>query len=379
MQSGYPPVFTYGWPGLFFYMRIQEAGTQYLHYLQYEKLARPATIKGRTKEINRLTARWLNMKVKKISLKHIDDLKLEMQKKGNSIHYVRRIVMTVKLLFVFLHDEKRLKVIDPRMIKNLKEPRKDVSYLDPEEVTALLDFEINNIFSVRLMAWIMLILSTGMRITESLQIQRNQIHKRAVEIEGKMVDLYFAKIEGKGGIPRQVIIQPWAMAWIDTYLSMRTDDHPALFVNHSHHTQGKQYGFWREEDLRYFLRQADKRVGRRVTPHEIRRTASTLTNMNGADVKSIQEMLGHKSLQYTNRYLGVDYIHLSKVLYKHVWYEAVTAPPDIQKQWALFLGTPACKGCGETTKPHRTKGYCSNCYVNKSVDKNTARAYNTTI
>ena len=358
-------------------MKIQEAGMLYLEYLLYKKRVRQVTYTGRTKEINRLIAFWFNREVEDILVEDVQAYEQQMKRKGNSDNYIIRMLLTVRALFNFLRTEKKLEVLASHEITMPKRPRKPVIYYTHEELENLLDFPKDNIYGARLMAWIMLILSTGMRISESLKIRRDQFIKDEVVVEEdkkndikKTITIYKANIEGKGGIARQIIVYQWAMVWIEAYLKMRKDDHPALFLN-TCIDQPEQLGFWIEDNVRYFLRLADKRVGRRVTPHGLRRTASTHAYFNGADSKAIQDFLGHLSLQYTVRYLGVDYNRLAGVLYKNLRYDYVPSPaPTIEKVWAARLGYSSCKGCGTNDRPHSAQGFCHRCYVSQvSVDK----------
>lgn len=302
----------------FYFMKIQEAGLEYLRYLQYEKIVRPETLYSRTKEINRLVFKWHDLDVENITDDHILDLKESMVKKNNSLAYIIRMLTTVRALFTYLRDERELQVIEK--VKIPKEQRKPVDYLTREQVKEMLDFSTETIFGCRLMAWILLILSSGMRISESLKLKRGQIVKE----KAQGVVVYTADIEGKGGLPRKIIVQPFAMKWITAYLKMRKDDHPALFLNHN--TNPAEIDYWKAEDVRYYLRQMDKRVGKRVTPHSLRRTSATLMWFKGAQEKTVKEFLGHRSLKYTDRYLGINYNHLILQLKKYVKYDCVKDP-----------------------------------------------------
>ena len=235
-----------------------------------------------------------------------------------------------------------------------------------DEVKTLFTYQPGNIFMFRLMAWIMLTLSSGTRSCESLGLQRTKIERQYFIFNGKQTEVYFSNIEGKGGLQRKIFIQPWAMEWLQAYWSLRKDNHPAAFVNHCTNKIGQKTHAWRYEDLRYSLKSITKLVGRGVTTHELRRTASTLSHFNGLGVMDVKNFLGHQSLQYTDRYLGVDYSRLALQLHQFVKYDGMTAPNiTIKNSWALLLGYDKCQGCGTTERPHSAKGLCHRCYMHQ--------------
>ncbi len=345
---------------------------KYMHWFEFDNRARPATMRNRRHEINRYVFRWFNMEVEDLLPEHVQEFKAEWEKKGLSVNYIRKMLFVLRALMRYLRQKHKLKVLESYEIEVPKQPRRKVSYFNLSEVKSIFTFKPETIFDYRLMAWVMLILSTGMRATESLGVMRTKIDFQTMIWRGEPTQAYVTSIEGKGGIYRTVIIQPWAMEWLQAYWNLRTDDHPAAFVNHHHHaTERGEHTFWRYEDLRSSLKRLDQILGRIVRSHELRRTASTLARFNGADTKTLQDMLGHLSLQYTELYLGVNYNQYAHEITRFVHYEGLpNAPKNNQGGvWAIGLNIASCKGCSTTERKHSAQGYCHRCYMNIRNEK----------
>ncbi len=194
-------------------------------------------------------------------------------------------------------------------------------------------------------------LDSGMRISELLSLDRTSIDYG----DGS------AYITGKGGKMRKVFFRKWSMDWIQKYLAQRTDNHPALFVVHH---PGYQMDRLRPEDVRKMLRRISKTLGFRVRPHALRRTFATLLHGNGVDIRFLQALLGHSSVQVTERYVGVDQVMLKAMVNTKMNYglaEAITSQ-TARIRWAKDYDQ--CIECGQTRRPHLARGYCDSCYMN---------------
>jgi integrase/recombinase XerD len=137
-----------------------------------------------------------------------------------------------------------------------------------------------------------------MRISELVSLNRNQIKPNLKELELSIV--------GKGGRVRTVYFSNRALLWINEYLSKRTDDDPALFINHQLKKGEKEKRITPrsiEKNLKKYLIKAGLPLN--ITPHTLRHTFATDLLSQGVDLRVVQEFLGHKSIAATQIYTHV--------------------------------------------------------------------------
>lgn len=252
-------------------------------------------------ECLRLVARWIgDQPVTSLSKQQILVLKSAMLSRKHSASRQCCILAAVKRLLSFCHDELGLPVMQPELIALPKRPRREVAFLNTEEVDRFLSsIEISNQdgtpfeAGIRFRALAETLLGTAMRISEALSLNRHDIDWVNRE----------ASVIGKGNKQRTVFFTERALTWLKSYLTLRRDSHPALFV-----TQGGRSRLSRTDIWRPFARcrqLAD--IQKRVTPHLLRHTAATRLLLNGCPIGHIKEILGHERLDTTCRYyLGLD-------------------------------------------------------------------------
>lgn len=139
--------------------------------------------------------------------------------------------------------------------------------------------------------------SSGMRISEVLSLGMGDVQR-----SGRVPEQL--KIRGKGGKDRIVFLGPEARTAIADYLEKRLALRPkseALFLNH----QGRELS---DRGARHILKQLQRRVGvtRKLSPHKLRHSFATDLLNSGADIRAVQELLGHSSLSTTQIYTHVS-------------------------------------------------------------------------
>jgi site-specific recombinase XerD len=298
---------------VFVFMDIEQARRAYLDYLKYDCMLSATTIFSRSKELQLVIKNWGGKKPEDISFEDISDIRKIILDRKCSVGYLYKILFSVRGLFKYLKQVKKLEVIEYRDIKLPPQPRQNVEYLTNEEVVKFTSFPVDTIFNLRLKAFVVTLLDTGMRISEALSLQIKHIDFKEKK----------ASIIGKGNKPRVVFFQDFSIDWIKAYIGVRNDNNPYLFVSH-----GRQ--FVRRiapEDIRRYFRILGKCIGRRVTPHMMRRTFATRLLEQGTDLQAIQYLLGHSSLLITERYLGINYGRLQEVHTKNMIYTGVEKAP----------------------------------------------------
>ena len=184
---------------------------------------------------------------------------------------------------------------------------KSVKFLDLHQLRTLLETpNTQTIQGLRDRTIMETLFSTGLRISELVALNREQIHfkdKEGLEIH----------ITGKGRTVRTIYFSPRALEWIKRYLNKRDDIDEALFINHR---------FKNADSLRlsarsveYALKRHSTRAGLpiRVTPHTLRHSYATDLLTNGADLRTVQEFLGHKNIATTQIYTHVTNKRLKEI------------------------------------------------------------------
>jgi site-specific recombinase XerD len=196
--------------------------------------------------------------------------------------------------------------LSPEKIELPKTTRRQVTFLRYDEVERLLNqIDVSSETGLRDRAIIELLFSSGLRISELVGLNRDYINTSRREFT----------VRGKGQKDRPVFISIGASVHIESYLHARTDNLPPLFISYSRNNHNDTSGDYR----RLSARSIERIVGRyarlagitkHVSPHTMRHSFATDLLINGADLRSVQAMLGHSSIATTQIYTHVTDEHL---------------------------------------------------------------------
>lgn len=154
-----------------------------------------------------------------------------------------------------------------------------------------------------------LFFSSGMRISELTALDMDQMSM----LEDKSTDrTYELSIVGKGKHVRTIFISPRAAEWLRRYIKIRHDVHKPLFINYRSRTDNKRLT---PRSVQQMISRAARLAGisKKVTPHTLRHTYATDLLSHGADLRSVQELLGHKNVATTQIYTHVTNKHLRDI------------------------------------------------------------------
>jgi site-specific recombinase XerD len=187
--------------------------------------------------------------------------------------------------------------------------RKQVTFLNEDELARVFaEPDLNTLAGIRDRAILELLFSSGLRVSELVALDRDHINLKRLEF----------MVRGKGQKDRPIFISPEAAKWIDHYLQRREDNAKPLFVRFSGSKKIDQSGNFQ----RLTARSVQRLVGRyallagitkHVSPHTLRHSFATDLLMNGADLRSVQAMLGHSNISTTQIYTHVTDPHLKSV------------------------------------------------------------------
>ncbi len=207
-----------------------------------------------------------------------------------------------------------IKTLAPEKIELMKMPDREVSFLEGSDLNRMLEAPLEKIknksgnkksgptilIAYRDKAILELFFSTGLRVSELVKLKKENINLKKDEFT----------ITGKGRKTRVVFLSEQARHWIKKYLDIRKDLNPFLFVSHDKRTSNTKS----EEDRPLTPRSVQRIVGKyariagitkSVTPHTLRHSYATDLLQNGADIRSVQAMLGHSSITTTQIYTHV--------------------------------------------------------------------------
>ncbi|MBQ2643392.1 tyrosine-type recombinase/integrase [Candidatus Saccharibacteria bacterium] len=205
---------------------------------------------------------------------------------------------------------REIKSLDPSLIDLPHVIRKQVTFLHFDEVEDMLNqIDTSTESGLRDRAIIELLYSGGLRVSELVGLDRGSINLERREF----------MVRGKGSKDRPIFISQSAADRVQDYLDARTDSLPALFLNNSRNTQTVDTsGDFRRITARSVERIVEKYarlagITKHVSPHTLRHSFATDLLMNGADLRSVQSMLGHADISTTQIYTHVTDAHLKEI------------------------------------------------------------------
>ena len=221
-------------------------------------------------------------------LKYLDNNKYE-------VSSVARKIVSLKSFHSFLEETYHipnisLKITSPKFYRKLPD------ILSIEEVDDLLDIKIENAFDYRNKAMLELMYSSGLRVSELVSLKTNDI-----DLENKIV-----RCIGKGSKERIIPIGDYALDYLKKYIEeyrpilKKNYYTESLFLN-NHGKEMTRQGFF----LIIKKIAKEKKIDKNVTPHMLRHSFATHLLNNGADLRTIQEMLGHSNISTTQIYTNL--------------------------------------------------------------------------
>ena len=278
----------------------------FMTYLQYEKNTSPKTIENYGLRLRRFVEFHGDKDVTQVKPMHVlmyrkyldQDLKLNIK----TINY-HIVALRSFLKFMIKND---IPVIAPEKLELAKTPPREVSFLEQEEVDLILDgpnqWEHKELKRARDEAILYILYGSGVRVSELIDMTCDSIPSQGQQIQ----------IVGKGSKLRTGFITKQAKEKIQTWLNIKKDGSPWIFTNLSNFKTGSKMS---RASIEHIVRTYAKLQGikKKVTPHTLRHSFATSLLMKGADIRSVQVLLGHSSITTTQIYTHVSDQHLGDV------------------------------------------------------------------
>ena len=278
---------------------------RFVNYLQYTKNASPKTIENYSLWVNRFINYIWDVDAWEIKMIHIQDFRMSLVKQGLSPKTVNYHAVGLRSFFKFMLRND-VETLAPEKIDLAKIPPRKVSYLSENQVKDMLEapwkVEKNPLKILRDKAILATLYGTGLRVTELITLKTKDI---------KLSENQFSVI-GKWSKLRSVFLTQEAREKLKKYILSRSDDSEYLFISLSWNSYGQPLSRNSVESL--VKKYAELVwITDKVTPHTLRHSFATTLLRKGADIRSVQALLWHSSIQTTQIYTHVDDKYLQKV------------------------------------------------------------------
>ena len=274
---------------------------EFSDYLRIEKRNSPHTVSAYRRDLSRFSAEFAGQKVDSVTTANIRDFLISLREQGLSPASVARSLSSIKSFFKYLCQDKQFQDNPAEILETPKRWRKLPDVLSSEDVDNLLKSpDLESVLGLRDKAMLEILYASGLRVSELINLQVSQLD----------MQVGYLRTLGKGSKERIVPIGAMAKRAVENYIlnsrpalvSSRKDGGKPeeLFVTRRGRGMTRQ-GFWKL--LKGYVTQANIRAS--VSPHTLRHAFATHLLERGADLRSVQQMLGHSDISTTQIYTHI--------------------------------------------------------------------------
>jgi len=296
------------------FMLFAKAKTDFLEYLEIEQNRSQKTIANYDHYLTRLIDYAGDIQVKDIDPELIRKWRLWLNRLGTNVSdELQKSTQNYHLIalrsFLKYCAKRDIPALSADKIELARTVRKQVTFLNNEEVERLFEQpDISKLGGLRDRAILELLFSSGLRVSELVGLDKDHINLKRREF----------MVRGKGQKDRPIFISEDAAAWVARYIDKRNDTTKPLFIRYSGSKQVDRSGNFHRITARSIQRMVARYallagITKHVSPHTLRHSFATDLLMNGADLRSVQALLGHSNISTTQIYTHVTDPHLKSV------------------------------------------------------------------
>lgn len=291
--------------------------TEFLEYLEIERTRSQKTIENYHHYLKRFLLWSKISKPEQISAELVRNYRIHLNRltdeKGQELKRITQNYHLIAIRSFLKYLAKRdIKSLSAEKIEVGKNPSHEIEFLDSQEIERLLQAaSAQDIKTLRDRAILELLYSAGLRVSELININRDQINLERQEFS----------VRGKGDKLRLVFISNTAKEFLEKYLNKRTDIDNAIFIRFSQKKISENQETKRltarsiQRIVKFYAAKAG--IVKDVHPHTLRHSFATDLLTNGADIRSVQTMLGHSSITTTQIYTHITNKQLRDVHKKY--------------------------------------------------------------
>ncbi|HTE22449.1 MAG TPA: site-specific tyrosine recombinase/integron integrase [Candidatus Limnocylindria bacterium] len=295
-------------------MLFAKAKTDFLEYMEIEQNRSQKTIANYDHYLTRLIDFGGDIRVVDIDAEMVRKWRLWLNRLGtNTSDELGKATMNYHLIalrsFLKFCAKRNIQAMNADKIELARTKRAQVTFLSPEELERLFaQPDPSALPGLRDRAILELLFSSGLRVSELVSLDRDHINLKRREF----------MVRGKGQKDRPIFISPEAASWVQNYIDKRTDTTKPLFIRYSGSKKVDLTGNYHRLTARSIQRMVARYallagITKHVSPHSLRHSFATDLLMNGADLRSVQALLGHSNIATTQIYTHVTDPHLKDV------------------------------------------------------------------
>lgn len=295
-------------------MLFAKVKTDFLEYLEIEQNRSQKTIANYDHYLTRLNDYAGDIKVSDITPELVRKWRLWLNRLGTNVSdELQKTTQNYHLIalrsFLKFCAKRDIPALTADKIELARTTRKQVTFLTPEEVERMFAMpQIAEVAGLRDRAILELLFSSGLRVSELVGLNRDHVNLKRREF----------MVRGKGQKDRPIFISESAADWLGRYMDRREDNSTPLFVRIGGKKKVDQSGDFTRLTARSVQRMVARYallagITKHVSPHTLRHSFATDLLMNGADLRSVQAMLGHSNIATTQIYTHVTDPHLKAV------------------------------------------------------------------
>jgi site-specific recombinase XerD len=295
-------------------MLFARAKTDFLEYLEIEQNRSQKTIRNYDHYLTRILDFGGDIHIKDIDAEFVRKWRLWLNRLGtNTSDELEKTTQNYHLIalrsFLKYCAKRDIPALTADKIELARTVRKQVTFLTPEELERLFaEPKLETMPGLRDRAILELLFSSGLRVSELVGLDKDHINLKRREF----------MVRGKGQKDRPIFISEAAAEWIQAYIDKRQDTARPLFVRYSGRKAVDNSGNYQRLTARSVQRMVARYallagITKHVSPHTLRHSFATDLLMNGADLRSVQALLGHSNISTTQIYTHVTDPHLKSV------------------------------------------------------------------